>query len=1138
MKSIHRWILAAALWLAVASTQAQTISSNSVLILYDSGTNTVYAQYGWIGNLHAKFLANLMGHFDVPYVIEPVESYQAGQISQARATFYFGLIYDNPLPPAFTNDVTTTANPVCWFKYNMWQVSGNIYFPQPLDSQIGFRFLSLDETGFTNIVYKNIALLKNPADPEVGVAGIINSNIATVVATAWETNADTTTTNVPYITRGGNFWYVGDSPFDYMGEQDRYLAFCDVLHDILGIPAAESHLAIIRLEDVTMDVYDPTTDLTPCVDFLHTNNIPFAMATIPYYTDPLGYYNNGTPESHRISDSTDSISTAFLAALKHALASGGQILIHGYTHQYSNVPNPYTGVTADDFEFWRETLTNQYLTNGDIITTNVLTDIYNPIPGDSTAWAYSRIQGATNEFTQAGLPWIGWETVHYTASAPDYQVFATNFNLTMQRVIYFADDYDSVTNPTHLGGQLFPYVIDKDIYGQKVVGESCGDYEPQAFENFAQHSVTDILNAAHATLVVRDGWANAFYHGFYGVTNLQQIVAGVQALGYTYVPIAPASAPFIITQPISQTNVPAGTNIFLGVAAIGGLPLNYQWTMDGTNLPGATNTVLVFPGVQTANSGDYTVVITNAFGSVTSSVAILDVGGVPIITTQPTNQTVLAGATTTFTVAAIGNQPISYQWFLGTNAVSGGTNATLTLANVSTNNAGSYAAVVSNPYGATVSAAATLTVETPAGIVTPPQSLSVLAGSPASFSVVASGTAPLGYQWSFNNATISGATNATYSLASALTNNAGTYTVTVTNLFGSTNASATLTVNTSPSITTPPQSQNVTAGTSVSFSVVAAGTAPLGYQWQFGAAPLSGATNATLSLANVSTTNAGTYTVTVTNLYGSTNASATLTVGVPPSITTAPKSVTATNGTTATFSVVAAGTAPLSYQWQLGAANLSGATNATLSLANVQTTNAGTYTVTVKNAYGSTNAAAVLTVVTPVGNIAPAITTQPKNSTNVVGTAASFTVVASGTAPLHYQWRLGGVNISGATSATYTISSVRASNAGSYTVVVTNIAGSVTSAAATLTVGTAPAILLPPLSQSVRTGRSVSFTVLATGTAPLHYQWRFKGVNIANATSATYTLTNVQAANAGAYSVVVSNPFGSATSANATLTVR
>jgi len=367
--------------LAIASTPARGASPN-VLILYDSGTGTTNASVGWIGNLDAKFLANLLGHFDLNYTIEPVENYQSGQISGAYATFYLGTIYGNPLPAAFTNDVLAATNTVCWFRYNLWQVSGTAFSPQPLDSKIGFRFLGLDSSGFTNVLYKNIMLLKNPADPEIGVAGIINPNLATAVATAWETNADLTTTNVPYITHGSNFWFVADDPFEYMGEQDRYLAFCDVLHDILGINAPEGHLAIIRLEDVTMEVY-ATNDLTSCVDFLHTNNVPFCMATIPYYTDPLGYYNSGIPESHRISDSTDSDSVDMLHALEHATNSGGQILIHGYTHQYDSTPNPYTGVSADDFEFWRETL----LTNNGIVEIGT----NQPLAEDSTAWCYSRI---------------------------------------------------------------------------------------------------------------------------------------------------------------------------------------------------------------------------------------------------------------------------------------------------------------------------------------------------------------------------------------------------------------------------------------------------------------------------------------------------------------------------------------------------------------------------------------------------------------------------------------------------------------------------------------------------------------------------------------------------------------------------
>src|ERR1019366_5068480 len=157
-----------------------------------------------------------------------------------------------------------------------------------------------------------------------------------------------------------------------------------------------------------------------------------------------------------------------------------------------------------------------------------------------------------------------------------------------------------------------------------------------------------------------------------------------------------------------------------------------------------------------------------------------------------------------------------------------------------------------------------------------------------------------------------------------------------------TSAVATLTVLVPPGITTQPQSLTVTQGQSASFSVVASGTAPLSYQWSLNGTALSGATSSTLTLTNVPTTYAGSYAVVVTNVAGSvTSAVATLTVLVPPGITTQPQSLTVTQGQSASFSVVASGTAPLSYQWSLNGTDLPGATSSTLTLNNVQPTDAG-----------------------------------------------------------------------------------------------------------------------------------------------------------------------------------------------------
>ncbi len=154
-----------------------------------------------------------------------------------------------------------------------------------------------------------------------------------------------------------------------------------------------------------------------------------------------------------------------------------------------------------------------------------------------------------------------------------------------------------------------------------------------------------------------------------------------------------------------------------------------------------------------------------------------------------------------------------------------------------------------------------------------------------------------------------------------------------------------------------------------------------------------------------------------------------------------------------------------------------------------------------------TSGAATLTV--NAAAVAPTITTPPANQTVTAGQTASFSVVAAGTAPLSYQWQKNGVNIAGATSSSYTTPVTATSDSGStFDVVVSNTAGTVTSSAATLTVNAAavaPTITTPPANQTVTAGQTASFTVVAAGTAPLSYQWQKNGVNIAGATSSSYT---------------------------------
>jgi hypothetical protein len=172
--------------------------------------------------------------------------------------------------------------------------------------------------------------------------------------------------------------------------------------------------------------------------------------------------------------------------------------------------------------------------------------------------------------------------------------------------------------------------------------------------------------------------------------------------------------------------------------------------------------------------------------------------------------------------------------------------------------------------------------------------------------------------------------------------------------------------------------------------------------------------------------------------------------------------------------------------------------------------------------------------------VAPAITTQPQALSVTAGNNAIFTVAATGDPAPTYQWRKSGVNISGATSATFTVSNATSGDAGNYSVVVTNASGNQTSSTATLTVTAAevaPTITAQPQSKAAGTGQGVTFSVTATGNPTPTFQWRKNGSAISGATSASFSIGSVTSGDNGAYSVVVTNAIGSATSAAANLTV-
>jgi hypothetical protein len=179
-----------------------------------------------------------------------------------------------------------------------------------------------------------------------------------------------------------------------------------------------------------------------------------------------------------------------------------------------------------------------------------------------------------------------------------------------------------------------------------------------------------------------------------------------------------------------------------------------------------------------------------------------------------------------------------------------------------------------------------------------------------------------------------------------------------------------------------------------------------------------------------------------------------------------------------------------------------------------------------------------ITVTDEIGT-APEVTGNPADLTVDAGGSATFSVSATGTEPLTYQWFKDGTALDGATGAELVLNGVTADDAGAYSVEVSNIAGSATSTAATLTVVTAepPSITQAPVSAEVDAEGNVTFSVEATGTEPLAYQWLKDGTAIDGATGSELTITGVLVDDAGSYTVEVSNSAGTVTSDPATLTV-
>lgn len=531
------------------------------------------------GRAQAMLLENLIGHFPhIQQIIAPVESYQKDQLSRCAANFYLGSYYDNPVPEAFLQDVVTTPSAVVWMGYNFWQLGSenlkNLW-------QVQFAGLSsldwknLDKKGqpgfyrffeYRGQTFEKFGAYSTP--PEQGFNAAFEIAILKELrrtsrsnVRVWAEHSSLPNSRVPYVLNSGNKWLVGEIPFSFISEGDRYLVFADLLFDMLGeaprYPGKKP--AFVRLEDVHAKVQN--WQLKGFLEMAKRHQMKFGVSLIPIFADPLMALTKNPEEKLLRLNAPQS--APLVQFLKEAQNFGASIIMHGATHQYSNVKNPFNGASGADYEFW-----DYRLGSG--------------VEEDSPEWVVSRLEDGLLSMKQVGLqPPSIWVTPHYQASTLDYLLFGQLFSFSAgryeyrlmkkvggqalpeafrmdrvgaegngQRLKYLGSTEIEIEEPVSSNGQFLPYEIYGDAFGAGVIPENIGFVQPidgHMGEKVA--NVKDLISNVKRNSVLRDVWASFFLHPYLldtkangGIAptpgdtkDLEELIRAVKDSGYEFI---------------------------------------------------------------------------------------------------------------------------------------------------------------------------------------------------------------------------------------------------------------------------------------------------------------------------------------------------------------------------------------------------------------------------------------------------------------------------------------------------------------------------------------------------------------------------------------------------------------------------
>ncbi len=610
----------------------------------------------------------------------------------------------------------------------------------------------------------------------------------------------------------------------------------------------------------------------------------------------------------------------------------------------------------------------------------------------------------------------------------------------------------------------------------------------------------------------------------------------VEASGTLAVNVSPTvtSGPGIETRCV-------GDSVTFSISVAGGGPYTIQWaTPRSGGVYGPPNaTSITLDALAVADAGQIAVRVNNACIGTAEAFGSLVVKTPPVITSGPVGAVRCVGDSVTFSIAVSGSGPFTIAWATPrSGGVFGPPDATsITLNALTLADAGAIAVRVNNSWcTGTATAGCDLAVDQVPVITSGPGNQTRCVGDSVTFSITATGGGPYTVQWATpRSGGVYGPPNSMSLTLDDLTlADAGAIAVRVNNAcIGTAEAFGTLAVKTPPAITAGPADATRCVGQDVTFTIVVAGSGPFTIEW---ATPRSGGqfgppNAASITLNDLTLADAGGISVRVNNSWctGTAMASCNLAVVEAPLITSGPGDGTRCLGEDATFAIQIEGSGPYTIDWWTPRSGAWVNTNSnSLTLTNVAATDAGPILVRVKNEWcpGTATASGSLTVLTP-----PVITAQPASQLGCVQGSVTFSVAATGSEPISYQWAHDAVPIPGATSSSYGITSVTLTDSGTYHVVVTNVCGTVTSDIATLSVGDRPQITAPPQDQFSCAGGSVAFTVTATSALPVTYGWFHDGAPIPGATGPTLSITAVAPTSAGTYAVTVTNACGAVSAA-------